>query len=72
MSLRLLFIEAKEKKVIYVKNKLYLYADKVVLGATDDAVIAWMKDPRNKNTLELIRKDTYPDYYPESSNNTSN
>ena len=29
----------------------------------DDAVIAWMKDPRNQKVLELIKKDTYPDYY---------
>ena len=47
ISLRLTFIEAKEKKVIYIKNKLYLYGDNIVLGATDDAVIAWMKDPKN-------------------------
>lgn len=62
-SLRLFFIEAKEKKVIYVKNKLYLYGDNIVLGATDDAVIAWMKEPKNKKVLELIKKDTYPDLY---------
>lgn len=64
-SLRLLFVEAKDKRIIYIKNKLYLYADNIVLGATDDAVITWMKDPRNRKTLELIRKDTYPDLYPQ-------
>lgn len=64
-NLRLLFIEARDKKVIYIKNKLYLYADNVVLGATDDAVITWMKDPKNRKTLELIRKDTFPDLYPQ-------
>ena len=63
ISLRLTFIEAKENHVIYIKNKLYLYGDNIVLGATDDAVIAWMKDPRNQKVLELIKKDTYPDYY---------
>lgn len=62
-SLRLLFIEAKEKKVIYIKNKIYLYGDNIALGATDDAVIAWMKEPRNQKVLELIKKDTYPDLY---------
>ena len=45
-------------------NKLYLYADNIVLGATDDAVLTWMKDPKNSKTLELIKKDTYPDVYP--------
>lgn len=62
-SLRLLFIEAKDKRVIYVKNKLYMYGDNIVLGTTDDAVITWMKDPKNKKILELIKKDTYPDMY---------
>lgn len=70
ISLRLTFIEAKEKKVIYIKNKLYLYGDNIVLGATDDAVIAWMKEPRNQKVLELIKRDTYPDYY--SSEQTDN
>lgn len=63
ISLRLLFIEAKEKHVIYLKNKLYLYGDNIVLGATDDAVLAWMKDPKNLQVLELIKKDTFPDYH---------
>lgn len=65
INLRLLFINAKNKHVIYVKNKLYLYGDNIVLGATDDAVLAWMKDPRNQKVLELIQKDTFPDYFPD-------
>lgn len=67
ISLRLTFIEAKEKRVIYIKNKVYLYGDNIVLGATDDAVIAWMKEPRNQKVLELIKRDTYPDYYKADS-----
>lgn len=63
-NLRILFIDAKKKNVIYIKNKLYLYGDNIVLGATDDAVLAWMKDSRNKKVLDLIQKDTYPDYFP--------
>lgn len=62
-NLRLLFINAKKKHVIYIKNKLYLYGDNVVLGATDDAVLAWMKDSRNQKMLELIQKDTFPEYF---------
>lgn len=65
ISLRLTFIDAKEKRVIYIKNKVYLYGDNIVLGATDDAVITWMKDPRNQKVLELIKRDTYPDFYRE-------
>lgn len=62
-SLRLLFIDAKNKKVIYIKNRLYLYGDNIPLGATDDAVIAWMKEPKNLKILELIKKDTYPEMF---------
>ena len=38
-SIRLLFIEARDKHVILYKNKLYYYADNVVLGASDEAAI---------------------------------
>lgn len=62
-TLRLLFIDALDKKVIYIKNKLYLYGDNIALGATDDAVIAWMREPKNLKVLELIKKDTYPDCF---------
>ena len=63
--LRLLFISARKKNIIRIKNKLYLYGDDIVLGATDDAVITWMKNPDNKKTLELIQKETFPDYFPD-------
>ena len=63
ISLRLLFIDAKEKKVIYIKNKLYLYGDNIALGATDDSVISWMQDPKNQKVVELIKRDTYPQYF---------
>lgn len=64
-SLRLLFIEAREKNIIRIKNKLYIYGDDIVLGATDDAVLVWMKNPSNLKVLELIKKDTYPDLITE-------
>lgn len=64
LQLRLLFIDAKDKHVIYVKQKVYLYSEQQIpLGATDDAVILWMKQPQNKKILELIKRDTYPEFY---------
>lgn len=62
-NLRILFVDARDKKVIIVKDKLYMYGSAYVLGATDDSVINWMKNPKNKKVLELIQKDTYPDMY---------
>ena len=65
IQLRMLFIEAKEKGVIYKKNGLYLYGEdgNVTLGATDSAVVEWMKAQKNQKTLSLIRKDTYPEMF---------
>lgn len=60
-AVRLLFIEAREKNIILYKNKLYTYADNVVLGATDDAAILFLKDPKNANIYKLIKRDTYPE-----------
>jgi hypothetical protein len=60
-AVRLLFIEARDKHIINYKNKLYIYADNVVLGASDEAAILYLKDPKNANVLKLIKQDTYPE-----------
>ena len=62
MALRLLFIEAQDKNVILYKNRVYSFAN-VVLGATDEAVIQWMKMQENSKVVDLIRRETYPDYF---------
>ena len=60
---RVLFITAKEHGVIRKKNGMYTYGedDDLILGASEEAVIDWMRQPKNKKTLELIRKDSYPE-----------
>ena len=60
LELRLLFIEALDKKVIIAKQGIYTYADNVILGGSDEAVLTWMKNSKNKKTLELIRRDVFP------------
>lgn len=60
-AVRLLFMEARDKNIILYKNKLFTYADGVVLGATDEAAIMFLKDPKNANVYKLIKKDTYPE-----------
>lgn len=62
-ALRLLLIEAKERKVIIVKNKVYMYNEEP-LGITDDAVIAYFQNPKNLKMLDLITRDTYPEMEP--------
>lgn len=64
---RVLFITAKEAGVIRKKNGMYIYGEDgdLILGGSEEAVIEWMKQPKNSKTLELIRKDTYPEMYGE-------
>lgn len=60
-AVRLLFIEARDKHIIIYKNKLYTYADNVVLGASDEAAILFLKDPKNAGIYKLIKQETYPE-----------
>lgn len=62
-QLRLFLLEAKDRRIIYIKDKLYMYGDNIVLGATEDAALTWLRDPKNRKLVELIRKDTYPELY---------
>ncbi len=66
-QLRLLLIDAVDNEVIKVKDRVYTY-DSTILGASDKAVISWMKQPKNQRILELIRKDTYPHLYEKEDN----
>lgn len=66
-AVRLLFIEARDKHVIIYKNKLYIYADNVVLGASDEAAILFLKDPKNAGIYNLIKKETYPELIGDDS-----
>ncbi len=68
-AVRLLFVEARDKHVINYKNKLYIYADNVVLGASDEAAILFLKDPKNANVYKLIKQDTYPELIGTKSTN---
>ena len=69
-AVRLLFIEARDKHIINYKNKLYIYADNVVLGASDEAAILYLKDPKNANVYKLIKQDTYPELVESDKKNS--
>ena len=71
-AVRLLFIEAREKHIITYKNKIFSYADNTVLGATDEAAIAYLKDPKNANIYKLIKQDTYPELIAKENNKKIN
>ena len=60
-ALKLLCVDAKEKGVVKKVGGLYTYGDSV-LGATDDAMILFFKTAANKAILDLIKKETYPEF----------
>lgn len=66
--IRILLIDAKDLGIIYVKNGMYTFADNVMLGATDQAAVAWLADPSHKNTLKLIQSQVYPEFNPSNLN----
>lgn len=63
MALKLLLIDSKQKGVIRKNNGMYMYGE-AVLGATDDAVLIFFKNPGNKAVVDQITFETYPDYAP--------
>lgn len=60
-KLRLLIIDAKSKYVIKKENGLFMYGD-TVLGASDDAILSFLKVPNNKAVFDLIKFATYPEF----------
>lgn len=74
-QLRLLFIEATDKNIIKKVSGIFMYGD-VRLGVNDEAVIFFFKDPANKQILDEIKIQTFPEYKPlinnsETTNKTS-
>lgn len=60
-ALKLLCVDAKEKGVVKKVGGLYTYGESV-LGATDDAMILFFKTAANKSILDLIKRETYPEF----------
>ena len=65
LPIRLLFVHAKKKGIIHIKNKMFMYGE-VLLGATEDAAVAYLINPSNKSVVDMISKETYPEYYKKS------
>lgn len=66
-QLHLLFIEATDKNIIKKVSGIFMYGD-VRLGVNDEAVIFFFKDPANKQILDEIKIQTFPEYKPLINN----
>lgn len=63
LSLKLLFIAAKEQQIIYNKAGVFVYGAEgnTILGSTEDSVISWMKQPQNQKILNVIKGEVFPE-----------
>lgn len=59
-DLRLLLIEARDKGVVTIKNKMYLYGSRPI-GGTEEAAVEWMKQSANQQFVEMLKRDTFPE-----------
>ncbi|MDE5977075.1 MAG: hypothetical protein K2G70_01220 [Turicibacter sp.] len=59
-DLRLLLVEAKDKGIVTIKNKMYIYGARPI-GGTEEAAVEWMKNPNNQKVVEMLKRDTFPD-----------
>lgn len=60
-GLQLLLLDAKEKNIVRKVNGWYMYGD-TNLGATDEAVITFLKTPINKPMLDALKRHVYPEF----------
>ena len=59
-ALKLLIIEARQKNVIRNQSGILMYAD-TALGMTDEAMILFLKDPKNKSIYDSLKYEVYPE-----------
>ncbi len=59
-SYRILLLEARAQRIITVRDGLS-YFQEVLLGGSDDAVVLYLKDSKNKTIYNLILKEVYPE-----------
>ena len=60
-GLQLLLLDAKEKGIVSKVNGWYMYGD-TNLGATEDAVILFLKTPANKRIFDALKRHVYPEF----------
>jgi hypothetical protein len=59
-ALKLLLIDAKDKRVISNQNGIWMFSE-TMLGATDESIILYLKNPENNAIYTELKNLTYPD-----------
>ena len=65
-AIQLLIIDAKDNRVIQKQNGIWMFSD-TLLGATDEAIVLFLKNPNNSAIYESIKTLTYPDMVKKAS-----
>jgi hypothetical protein len=63
VSVRLLLLKARKKGVIKVDEAGFYRYGTVVLGMSERASVDWLQDRAHKHLIELIEKETDPEYF---------
>lgn len=61
--LKLILIDALDKNTVTYKDGVYMFGDRIVLGVTETAVLAWFKNPDNKRLFAMLKAEVYPDIF---------
>lgn len=70
-ALKLLIIDAKDKNIITNQSGIWMFSE-TMLGATDEAIIMYLKNPDNKNIYDAIKNLTFPEMVKQPATNKGN
>lgn len=62
MRLRILFVSAVDKGVLKYRNGVYSY-NNTNIGLTEESCLIWLKQAVNKDVLDAIELETFPESY---------
>ena len=60
-GIQLLILEAKEKNILRKVNGWFMYGD-TNMGATDEAVLQFLKTPANKQIFDAFKAQVFPEF----------
>jgi hypothetical protein len=60
-GIQLLILDAKERNILRKVNGWYMYGD-TNMGATDEAVLTFLKTPMNKPIFDAFKAHVYPEF----------
>jgi hypothetical protein len=63
VSVRLLLLKAKKQGTILVDEAGFYRYGNVVLGMSEKAAVEWLQDKTHKHLIEMIEKETNPEYF---------